>query len=118
MSRRDTNRLGARRLSTRVLSGLVVLVGVALVLATGSVWPWIIAVIGLASVPYAAERGGLLGASLLAGWLVALTAIIDRGVFWPGILVLVVALFVLRAVIVRTDARRAPGRAPARRKRR
>lgn len=106
----------ARPASTRLLGGVIVLAGLGVVVALDAFWPWIIAVFALASAPYAAGRGGWLGAALVTGWLVALAAIIDRGWFWPGILVLLAALLALRFIITRTRPAQQSRRKPTRRR--
>ncbi len=73
----------------RNLSAGLFLIGLGLLfLLRIGIWPWILAVIGLASLPAAraAQRGWLGYQS--AFWLIGLTALFASGLFWPGILIL------------------------------
>ncbi len=82
------------------LSGAVMLIGIiALIVVPGlHFWPWILAVLGLASLPYGIHSGGLIGGLLSSAVLVALAIIIDTE-FWPGCLLLLVAAMLIGTFI-------------------
>jgi hypothetical protein len=74
------------------------LIGLAITVFVTGVWPWILAVLGLASAPFALERAGLPGL-IAPAWLVALAILFEADMIWPGILVLVILTVLARGVI-------------------
>lgn len=72
------------------LSGGIFLIGLGILLLVPGVgiWPWILAVIGLASLPasLATKRGWYGWQGFF--WLVGLAILFAYGLFWPGILIL------------------------------
>ncbi len=74
----------------RNLSAGFFLIGLgALFLLRLGIWPWILAVIGLAGLPMAmATKRGWLGYQG-AFWMIGLAVLFWSGHFWPGILILV-----------------------------
>lgn len=88
------------------LSGAIMLLGiVALFVVPGlDFWPWILAVLGLASLPYGIQSGGLVGGLLSSAALIALAVIIDTG-FWAGCLLLLVTALII-GTFVRAGQRR------------
>ncbi len=87
-------------------SGAIMLVGLVVLIVTGGLWPWMLAVMGLAVLPRAVQRGGLLAGGLAAGMLIGLAALIATGTLWPGVLVLIVIAVVARAMVQTQGARR------------
>ena len=76
--------------SSEALSGGIFLIGLGIVfLVPGlGIWPWILAVIGLAGLPAAvARKRGWFGWQGFF-WLVGLTVLFATDQFWPGILIL------------------------------
>jgi hypothetical protein len=72
------------------LSAGLFLIGLGLLfLLRVGIWPWILAVIGVAGLPAAlASNRGWLGFQS-AFWLIGLALLFASGYFWPGILILV-----------------------------
>ncbi len=93
--RRTAKRSPARRSTT----GAIILIGLVLLIWTGHFWPWILALIGLASLPDGIARGGPIAGAAPAVWLVALAWMIASGTLWPGVLFLVGVPILLSAAV-------------------
>lgn len=83
------------------LSGAILLVGLVILIPLGALWPWFLAVIGLAILPRTAQLRGVLAGLLASGMLVALAAMIATDTIWPGVLALVGISVALRLVVRR-----------------
>ena len=79
-----------RRDPLAAAGGMIMLIGIVILLVWDAVafWPWLLAVIGLSSLPVGVVRGGIPAGLLPAAWLIGLAALFAAGLFWPGILVL------------------------------
>ncbi len=79
-----------RRRAGSPIGGAIALIGLGILLFVKAVpfWPWIIAVIALASLPDGIARAGRVAGLLPALWLIALAALIATGTLWPGVLFL------------------------------
>jgi len=91
-----------RRDPLAAISGAIMLVGIAVLLLWDGLdfWPWILAVIGLSTLPTGLARGGLPVGLLPAIWLIGLAAFFASGLTLPGILILV-GLTVIAGAVVR-----------------
>jgi len=68
----------------------VMLVGIGIVFAAGvGFWPWILAVVGAATLPAAAGRDRVGEGLQTFIWLVSLTILFALDAVWPGVLVVV-----------------------------
>jgi hypothetical protein len=92
----------------RSLGGLILLGGIIFLTVTGGFWPWILAVVGVSVLPMAFGRGSapLIGSMIFAATLTALAAMIEFDWLWPGLLLLIVALFGVRFVALSVRGRR------------
>jgi hypothetical protein len=72
------------------LSVAVMLVGIGVVFAAGiGFWPWILAVVGAATLPGAAGRERVGEGLQTFIWLVGLTILFALDAMWPGLIVVV-----------------------------
>ena len=94
----------SREMLLRSFSGAVMLFGIVFLLLTGTFWPRILAVLGVAALPRGIERGGLLGGGLAAFELIGLAVLIETGTLWPGILLLI-GVSVIAGAVVRSGRR-------------
>ncbi|MCZ7540118.1 MAG: hypothetical protein M5U29_09425 [Anaerolineae bacterium] len=76
---------------SRGFSGAILLIGLGvLFLVDGiSFWPWILVVIGLASLPESIAQKGLWAGMQGVVWLAGLAVLFATGKLWPGILILI-----------------------------
>lgn len=89
------------RQSSDALGAGIILIGFGvLMLFRGvvPVFPWILAIIGLASLPAALRRDRGWGAWQAFYWLVGLAVLFATETFWPGILILLGGSMLLRAL--------------------
>ncbi|NLG50550.1 MAG: hypothetical protein GX552_10615 [Chloroflexi bacterium] len=89
-------------MSEKAYSGLsagIVLIGLGILfLLDIGIWPWILVVIGVASLPASlATRRGWYGWQSFV-WLTGLAILFATGYFWPGILILVGASMLFGAL--------------------
>ena len=91
-----------RRDPLAAAGGAIMLIGIVILLVWDAVdfWPWLLAVIGLSSLPVGVVRGGIPAGLLPAAWLIGLAALFAAGLFWPGILVLI-GLTIMAGAVVR-----------------
>jgi len=89
------------------LSGGVLLIGLGVLFLIDSIpfFPWILLVIGLASLPGSIARDGLWAGLQGAIWLGGLAVLFATGDFWPGILILI-GLSTLAGAMVRPEPNR------------
>jgi len=82
----------------------ILLIGLGVLFLTRvGIWPWILAVIGLAGLPASlAQKRGWYGWQGLF-WMIGLAVVFATGLFWPGILILV-GLSVLMGALTRESA--------------
>lgn len=90
-------------ITPRVLSIVsvgVMLVGIGIVFAAGvGFWPWILAVVGAATLPAAASRNRFAEGLQTLIWLGGLTVLFALDAIWPGILVILVASFLAHLIV-------------------
>jgi hypothetical protein len=73
------------------LSGGIMLIGLGILFLVDDIgfWPWILAVIGLASLPGSIAAEGLWAGLQGAIWMIGLAFLFALGIIWPGILILI-----------------------------
>jgi hypothetical protein len=72
------------------LSVALMLIGVGVVFAAGiGFWPWILAVVGIATLPGAASRDRFAEGLQTAVWMVGLTVLFALDAMWPWIIAVV-----------------------------
>ncbi|MBN1200644.1 MAG: hypothetical protein JXJ20_02190 [Anaerolineae bacterium] len=82
-------------------TGGIMLIGIGLIfLLEIGFWPWILVVVGLASLPTSVANDGLWAGMQGSLWLIGIALLFALDVFWPGILILV-GLSVLIGAIFR-----------------
>lgn len=88
-----------RRLLLNISVGLMLL-GIGIVFAAGvGFWPWILAVVGVATLPGAASRDRVAEGLQTFIWLVGLTILFALDAVWPGILIVLAASLVAQVVV-------------------
>jgi hypothetical protein len=73
------------------MSGGIFLIGIGVLFLVDSVpfWPWVLVVIGLASMPGSVARDGLWAGLQSLVWLVGLAILFATDTLWPGVLILI-----------------------------
>jgi hypothetical protein len=83
------------------VSAGIMLVGIGIIFLAGiDIFPWILAVIGLASLPGSVAKDGLWAGLQGAVWLIGLAVLFALDIIWPGILILI-GLSILAGAIKR-----------------
>jgi hypothetical protein len=82
------------------ISVAIMLLGIGVVFAAGiGFWPWILAVVGVATLPGAASRDRVAEGLQTFIWLVGLTVVFALDAVWPGIIAVLVASLVAQALV-------------------
>lgn len=76
----------ARSLNAR--SGALMLIGLGVLFFTGTFWPWIIALIGIAGALEEFATGTVREGAMTLTMLVGVAVLFATGLFWPGIFIL------------------------------
>jgi hypothetical protein len=85
----------------RGVSGGILLIGIGVIfLADIDIWPWILVLLGLASLPESLAQKGFWAGIQGAVWLIGLAILFATDQFWPGILILV-GLSIVAGALVR-----------------
>jgi hypothetical protein len=71
------------------MSGGIMLIGLGLLFWLDLFWPWILVVIGLASLPGSIASKGLWAGLQGFVWLIGIAILFALDAFWPGILILI-----------------------------
>jgi hypothetical protein len=83
------------------VSAGIMLVGIGVIFLAGiDIFPWILALIGLASLPGSVAKDGLWAGLQSAVWLIGLAVLFAIDKIWPGILILI-GLSILAGAIKR-----------------
>ena len=78
----------------------VMLLGIGIVFAAGvGFWPWILAVVGVATLPGAASRDRVAEGLQTFIWLVGLTILFALDAVWPGILIVLAAGLIAQVLV-------------------
>jgi len=87
------------------MSGGIFLIGFGVLFLVDGIdfWPWILVVIGLASLPASVAREGLWAGSQGFIWMAGLAVLFASNAFWPGILILI-GLSIIIGSLVRPPA--------------
>lgn len=87
------------------MSGGIFLIGFGVLFLIDGIdfWPWILAVIGLSSLPASVARDGLWAGSQGFLWMTGLAILFAANAFWPGILILI-GLSIIIGSMVRPPA--------------
>jgi hypothetical protein len=73
----------------RGVSGGILLIGIGVIfLADIDIWPWILVLLGLASLPESLAQKGFWAGIQGAVWLIGLAILFATDQFWPGIMIL------------------------------
>ena len=83
-------------------SGGIMLIGIGVLFLVDEIdfWPWILVVIGLASLPGSVARKGFWAGIQGFVWMVGLALLFATDTFWPGILILI-GVSILAGAVVR-----------------
>jgi hypothetical protein len=82
------------------ISVAVMLLGIGAVFVAGiGFWPWILAVVGVATLPGAASRNRVAEGLQTFIWLVGLTVLFALDAVWPGIVVVLAASVAAQATV-------------------
>ncbi len=88
-----------RGLLLNISVGLMLL-GIGIVFAAGvGFWPWILAVVGVATLPGAASRDRVAEGLQTFIWLVGLTILFALDAVWPGILIVLAAGLIAQVLV-------------------
>lgn len=83
------------------ISGAILLIGIGIIfLADIDIWPWILVVFGLASLPESLAQKGLWAGIQGAVWMIGLAILFVTDQIWPGILILI-GLSIIAGALVR-----------------
>jgi hypothetical protein len=91
-----------KRRSSETAGGIIgglFLIGLALLFATGTIWPGILVLVGITAFVGAATNGEARGGFIGAAFMVGMAFLFASDTFWPGILVLVGITAILGAVL-------------------
>lgn len=81
------------------ISGGVFLIGMAILFATDTFWPGILALVGISAFLGALAGGELAGGVMGGGFMIGMAVLFATDTFWPGILVLCGIMAILGAVL-------------------
>ena len=88
---RNKKKRSATTTTLEGMSGGIMLIGIGVLFLVESIdiWPWILMVVGLASVPGSIAKEGFWAGLQGLIWLGGLAILFETGLIWPGILILV-----------------------------
>ncbi|MBN1679546.1 MAG: hypothetical protein JW966_04590 [Anaerolineae bacterium] len=84
------------------VTGGIMLIGFGLLFMVDEIdfWPWVLAVIGFATLPSSIAREGFWAGLQGALWMIGLAILFATGAWWPGILILT-GLSIIAGALVR-----------------
>lgn len=99
--------MNRKRTAGSLTSGLVIIgIAVLIMIKEISFFPWILAVLGIATLPGAILKEGWRHALTASSWLIGLALCFYFEMFWPGILILIGLTMIFEGLFVKRDNKR------------
>lgn len=99
--------MNRKRTAGSLTSGLVI-IGIAILIMFKEIsfFPWILVVLGVATLPGAILKEGWRHALTASSWLIGLAICFHFGIFWPGILILIGLTMIFEGLFAKRNNKR------------